>query len=256
MRKTLSALTLSLGVAGCDPPAPVAMFHTDPVVSDAGLAVCPVISGISSGSLEAPLGGEIELEAFASSTRDEMSFRWSGGRFEPPDAAATRYVCVVPGDSTLSVALATPECPEVAQRLSVTCTGERCSDCLRAASPSDLVTRCIGGAYFDRANSERCVDALLCSLSAPDACTSDPDAGALACYCGALSREECAPSGRAERSPAGACAAAWEAAAGCKSGDARCVLARLLDLGRPSGIAYAALRLLAGDCREACRLSP
>lgn len=251
MRKTLAALTLSLGVAGCDSPAPDTVFQLAPIVVDAGPSICPVVTGISTGSLEALLGGEIELEAFASS-RGEASFRWSGGRFEPPDAAATRYLCAYPGEITLSVAVSKQDCPEVAQRIAVTCTSELCSACLHRSAAWDLLTRCTSGGFFNRVDTQRCTDALLCSLTAPDQCAADAVIGPLACYCGADSSEACTRLGAAREGPAGACVTEWEAAARCQPGDAICVIDRLHDFGRPSGVAHFVARALAVECGDVC----
>jgi len=251
MDRPLARVALALGIVACDPAPRAAELHVDPIVVDGGVQRCPVITGVGSGSLETQVGDAIELEAFASPNSD-VAFRWSGGIFEPPDAAATRYLCMVPGEITVSVALSTVLCPDVVQRVALSCTSEACSECLRAASEPDVVSRCAAGDYFDADQTQRCVDALACSLSDADGCAADSDAGVLACYCGARSHEACARQGSKSSGPAGSCVGAWEAATDCQAGDARCVLDRFSDPTRPSGVAERAAALLSTTCAQAC----
>lgn len=143
-----------------------------------------------------------------------------------------------------------PQCIACVQEM-----GENPSPCRNfEGSGFDLVANCADNP--DPSFAQRCVDAYLCSLHAPDHCADDLTRGPVSCYCG-LDRtiDQCNATSGAVFGPAGACIPQWEAATGCSAGDNLCVNSRFVDITQPAGVASALITCTVSSdyCGTDCR---
>jgi hypothetical protein len=101
--------------------------------------------------------------------------------------------------------------------------------------------------------TQRCSDAVNCSLTAPSGCADDT-VGPARCYCGNQTISACLSSGPV----AGAeCVEEWQLAAECPTGDYACTAgANFSDYSRPSGYAVTIIECANANCSTQCGLTP
>lgn len=118
------------------------------------------------------------------------------------------------------------------------CLAEQCSN----YSGTDLYGPCFGqaaagtldpGPLTQPAFTQACVDAVVCSLTAPSGCGFDV-AGPGRCYCG-TDVDTCLKNGPVASAE---CLLPWEHASRCNAGDFQCVLGRFQQLDLPAAYAF------------------
>jgi hypothetical protein len=144
-----------------------------------------------------------------------------------------------------------------------------CLPCLNA-NCQDFNTIPLSGVCFNNATAglngdpvaqpnttQRCTDAVQCSITATTGCAEDV-AGPARCYCGEQTLNQCQATGPL---PAAPCITAWERVTECDTetnAAARntCVLGQFQDLTRPAGYAFFTVECANANCQAACQLTP
>jgi hypothetical protein len=243
-----------------------------------GFDNCPQITGISASGLQAAVGGSIAISALAvdRDPNDVVNYTWSAappgiGTFANASAAATSFQCLVPGSTSLSIAVSDGVCGDSRVAvIPVVCTattvgsagasgaaggggGLSCGVSSTAACDACTVGSCSLGpapatdgccSLADPNDRALCASVYACFASHASACVDQGDP--TRCFCGTNIATCFSTSGAAN----GACAA--EVFAAAKTTDPLLVEQRLVSATSPLGRAVGLTQCRGVFCAAEC----